>query len=226
MTVSRMSLICWIVFAVMCAAFLPLTLGLDSIHVLPDTFRLAVSIALVGVLWWGPFAYAMYLGMAVTLNGDRRLLGRGVRGTAVVLGAGATNTFVRKGGSAWQASRVYRYRLRVSIPGRSPYETDCAICAAGIREGSTVGVAVSRHNHRRVTIDVGQAGDHAPGTTTYTLPAGGMGITIDTRPAQVPGEPATNAERIAELTQLGRLHGQGVLTDAEFASEKARILGE
>jgi hypothetical protein len=85
---------------------------------------------------------------------------------------------------------------------------------------------VSRHNHRRVTIDVGQAGDQASGATTYTLPAGGMGITIDTRPAQVSGEPATNAERIAELTQLGRLHGQGVLTDAEFASEKARILGE
>jgi hypothetical protein len=229
MTVSRMSLICWIVFAMMCAAFLPLTLGLDSIHVLPDTFRLAASIALVGVLWWGPFAYAMYLGMAVTLNGDRRLLRRGVRGTAVVLGARATNTFVQKGGGPWQASRVYKYRLRVSIPGRSPYETDCAICAAGIREGSTVGVAVSRHNHRRVTIDVGQGGGHAPrdtGVTTYTLPAGGMGITIDTRPARESGEPPTNAERIAELTQLGRLHDQEVLTDAEFAAEKARILGE
>jgi hypothetical protein len=229
MTVSRMSLICWIVFAVMCATFLPLTLGLDSIHTLPDTFRLAVSIALVVILWGGPFAYAMYLGMAVTLNGDRRLLRRGVHGTAVVLGARATNTFVRKGGSAWQASRVYKYRLRVSIPGRSPYETDCAICAAGIREGSTVGVAASRHNHRRVTIDVGQAGDHAPrdtGVTTYTLPPGGMGITIDTRPARKPGEAPTSAERIAELTQLGHLHDQGVLTDAEFASEKARILGE
>ena len=227
MTVSRMSLLCWIVFTMMCAAFLPLTLGLDSIHVLPGTFRLAASIALVGVLWWGPFAYAMYLGMAVTLNGDRRLLRRGLRGTAVVLGARATNTFVQKGGPAWQASRVYRYRLRVSVPGRSTYETDCAICAAGIREGSTVGVAVSRHNHRRVTIDVGQAGDHAPhdtGVTTYTLPAGGMGITIDTRPARE--EPPTNAERIDELTQLGRLHDQGVLTDDEFAEEKARILGQ
>jgi Short C-terminal domain len=234
MTVSRMSLICWIVFAVMCAAFLPLTLGLDSVHVLPGTIRLAVSIALVGVLWWGPFAYAMYLGMAVTLNGDRRLLRRGVRGTAVVLGARATNTFVQKGGGPWQASRVYRYRLRVTIPGRSPYETDCAICAAGIREGSTVGVAASPSNHRRVTIDVGQAGDPEPrdtaprdtGVTTYTLPSGGMGITIDTRSAREPADSLPNAERIAELTQLGRLHDQGVLTDAEFASEKARILGE
>jgi hypothetical protein len=53
--------------------------------VLPDTFRLAASIALVGILWRGPFAYAMYLGMTVTLNDDRRLLRRGVRGTAVVL---------------------------------------------------------------------------------------------------------------------------------------------
>jgi hypothetical protein len=46
------------------------------------------------------------------------------------------------------------------------------------------------------------------------------------RPAWESGEPPTNAERIAELTQLGRLHDQGVLTDTEFAAEKARVLGE
>ncbi|MFT6289540.1 MAG: hypothetical protein ACJAR2_000125 [Ilumatobacter sp.] len=30
---------------------------------------------------------------------------------------------------------------------------------------------------------------------------------------------------IAQLTQLGQLHEQGVLTDAEFAGQKAKILG-
>ncbi len=39
--------------------------------------------------------------------------------------------------------------------------------------------------------------------------------------------PAAPAEpdRIAELRQLGDLHAQGVLTDEEFAAEKAKILG-
>jgi hypothetical protein len=31
---------------------------------------------------------------------------------------------------------------------------------------------------------------------------------------------------MAALAQLGQLHRQGVLTDAEFAAEKARILAE
>jgi hypothetical protein len=31
-------------------------------------------ILVVGGLWWGPFAYAMYLSLAVIRNGDRRLL--------------------------------------------------------------------------------------------------------------------------------------------------------
>jgi hypothetical protein len=32
------------------------------------------------------------------------------------------------------------------------------LCASGIRPGAVVEVAVSRHNRRRVTIDVGQGG--------------------------------------------------------------------
>ena len=40
-------------------------------------------------------------------------------------------------------------------------------------------------------------------------------------PAQVP---AAAPDRITQLTQLGELHAQGVLSDEEFASEKAKIL--
>jgi len=41
------------------------------------------------------------------------------------------------------------------------------------------------------------------------------------------GQPAHGeAERLSLLTQLGQLHKQGVLTDAEFAQQKAQILGE
>ena len=38
-----------------------------------------------------------------------------------------------------------------------------------------------------------------------------------------PPEPAPDP--IEQLKQLGELHAQGVLTDAEFAAQKAKILG-
>jgi hypothetical protein len=37
--------------------------------------------------------------------------------------------------------------------------------------------------------------------------------------------PAPAADPIAQLKQLGELRDQGVLTEAEFAAEKAKILG-
>jgi hypothetical protein len=115
-------------------------------------------LAVVIAVWWGPFAYAMYLSMAVIRNGDRRTLRRGVRGTAEVLAAKATNTVVQEGEFAWEAPRVYKYRLRVTLPGQVPYETTCSICASGIRPGAVVEVAAARHNRKRVAIDVGQDG--------------------------------------------------------------------
>jgi hypothetical protein len=39
-----------------------------------------------------------------------------------------------------------------------------------------------------------------------------------------PPAPPRSEDRIAQLTELGKLRETGVLTDAEFASEKARIL--
>jgi hypothetical protein len=44
-------------------------------------------------------------------------------------------------------------------------------------------------------------------------------------PPSAPGSAApANDELLAQLTQLGDLHGQGVLTDAEFAAAKAKLL--
>jgi len=41
-------------------------------------------------------------------------------------------------------------------------------------------------------------------------------------PAAAPAPAAP--DRISQLTQLGQLHSQGILTDDEFAAEKAKIL--
>jgi hypothetical protein len=46
-------------------------------------------------------------------------------------------------------------------------------------------------------------------------------------PQQAAPPPAapSEADKFAELEKLGKLHEQGILTDAEFAAEKAKILG-
>src|SRR3954447_14215854 len=44
-------------------------------------------------------------------------------------------------------------------------------------------------------------------------------------PQAAPPPPAPNDPRIEQLQQLAELKGQGVLTDEEFAAEKARVLG-
>jgi Short C-terminal domain len=58
----------------------------------------------------------------------------------------------------------------------------------------------------------------------------GQQSTVDAAPppAAAPAAPqptGTSSDDIARLKQLGELHQQGVLTDDEFAREKARILG-
>jgi hypothetical protein len=44
-------------------------------------------------------------------------------------------------------------------------------------------------------------------------------------PPPPPAPGGMSQEKINELTQLGQLHDSGVLTDEEFAAQKAKILG-
>jgi hypothetical protein len=43
-------------------------------------------------------------------------------------------------------------------------------------------------------------------------------------PAPAPAAPAQD-DSIAKLKELGELHAQGILTDEEFAAQKAKLLG-
>ena len=231
MTVGKISVACWVFFGIMSAAFLPLGFGVVlALHALPVAARLVAAFLVVGALWWGPFGYAMYLALAVMRNGDRRLLKRGIHGTAVVLSAKRTRTVIQEGEFAWEAPRVWKYRLRVTIPGRAPYETDCSICIPNLTEGTVVNVAAAPHNHRRVTIDVGQDvkdGPRVPRSVpgqAPAVPAGVAAFTTSWNPAA--SQTASDAQRIGLLTQLGQLHRQGTLTDSEFAAQKAQLLGE
>ncbi len=225
MTAGKISIVCWTIFVVMSAAFLPVGAAILAIGGLPHGARIVLAAVVVIGLWWGPFCYAMYLSQVVVRKGDPRLLKRGIRGTAEVLSRKATNEVIQQGEFAWEAPRVYKYRLRVSIPGKAPYETDARICTSGYSEGSTVTVAVAPHNHKRVTIDPGQsghaiqrsgAGHRVTATATYT-------DMDDSRAGGASASPA--AAHFGELEKLGQLHSQGILTDEEFAAEKARLLG-
>lgn len=231
MTLGKLTTACWIVFGVMCIGFLPLAAGVYSIPGLPGSVRAVLVVVVVLVVWWGPFVYGMYLAQAGMGSGDRRLLKRGVHGTALVLKASMTNTSLGGTSSGWGGRFVYRYHLRVSLPGREPYETYCMIAYSGIKEGQTVQVAASPHNRKRVTIDVGQ------GTGKLgSAPPRPVRQVEDDVPRRYqsdgarhhhpkPANPETST-RIQQLAALGKLHREGVLTDAEFAAEKARILNE
>ena len=48
---------------------------------------------------------------------------------------------------------------------------------------------------------------------------------VQAAPAPPPPPPAAAPDPVAQLTQLAQLHAQGILTDEEFAAQKAKIIG-
>ena len=44
-------------------------------------------------------------------------------------------------------------------------------------------------------------------------------------PAPAPAEGGMSSDEMEQLKQLAQLHEQGVLTDEEFAAQKAKVLG-
>jgi hypothetical protein len=108
------------------------------------------------VVSWLSFFYAMYVFYFDVTRGDTHLQKQGIRGTAVVLSAKQANTIAQTGQFRFQAPFIWKYRLRVTVPGKAPNEATCGIARDDIREGSTVGVSVSRFNRRSVAIHANQ----------------------------------------------------------------------
>ena len=81
---------------------------------------------------------------------------------------------------------------------------------------SAVAGGVSRRQTRK--FNEGQREDAVAQQSAYDQ---GLADSQAAAPAPVAAAP----DPIAQLTQLGQLHEQGVLTDAEFAVQKAKILG-
>lgn len=195
MPIGRMMLWSWILFIVFLLAAMSVGPALGS--------PLEIPVAIVFVLACiASFVYGMYLSMRVIRSGDPRLLTRGIRGTAVILAAKETNTQIQEGEFAWQAPFVWKYHLRISLPGRDPYETDCSICSANMHVGDTVNVAVAPHNHKRVTIDVGQG-------------------QVKQRRHAARDQQASQESALRDLVVRRE---RGELTDGEFETQKQQLL--
>ncbi len=78
--------------------------------------------------------------------------------------------------------------------------------------------AVSNHVSRRQGNRWAQQDQSA-----YEQPAPQQPVYVQQAPAPAPA-PAEN-DTLDQLTRLGELHANGVLTDEEFAAQKAKILG-
>ena len=105
-----------------------------------------------------------------------------------------------------------------------------------LKTAATVAVASSVHGrvqrrqqNRWAAQDQGQAGQPAPAPPAqYAAPAPtpqayAEPVPLPQAPA-TPAQPADMSDRLAQLKQLGELLSAGVLTQAEFEQQKARIL--
>jgi hypothetical protein len=177
----------------------------------------------------------MYLSTVVIRGGDKRLARNGVPGTAVVLSAEQTNTVVQEGEFAWNAPYVWKYGLEVTVPGWQPYRTMLYICAS-LTAGETIPVRVARFNHKRVTIDpvaynqqYGERVRQAPSASSRGSDEIDATLAdIQAMTARLSDTQATAAgpDVADELTKLATLRNQGILTDAEFATQKAKLLAK
>jgi Short C-terminal domain len=188
------------------------------------------------------FLYAMYVFYFDVTRGDKHLQKRGIQGTAVVLSAKQTHSLAQTGQFDFQAPFIWKYRLRVTIPGKDPYEANCGVARSGIDEGSTVRVAVSRFSKRSVTIladqETRRADARASGIAVTNFGGDSSGreqkliAALQAAQAGTSSQPFATAPAAADsgisavdaLAKLSELHQSGALTDAEFATEKGRIL--
>jgi hypothetical protein len=219
----QMSIWCWVVFVA------------GMILMLPAMAFGMAGLVVEQVVTWLAFGYGMYLSMAVIRGGDKRLARNGIPGQALVLSARETNTVVQAGEFDWQAPFVWKYGLQVAVPGWQPYTTTLYICAS-LDVGETIPVRVARFNPKRVTIDRdaynaqyerrrASAPDGISREFVDELTRAGDGPRFAAASSR-PTRPATVPAVADELAKLATLRDRGILTDAEFAERKAKLLAE
>src|SRR5262249_35660016 len=88
--------------------------------------------------------------------------------------------------------------------------------------GDLLSVTFDREHHDRIEIDwsaVPTSGEVA------AQHAAELAAQLNAAPQAPPAQPAVSDASIDELERLAKLHSEGALTDEEFASLKAKLLG-
>jgi hypothetical protein len=142
------------------------------------------------------------------------LLAEGIAGQGVIVGMGTPAR-----GASWFNLDI---DLEVHVPGKAAYRVDnqyMVPSTATLGQGVTLPIKVDPNDPAKIAIDWDSAGS-AP-ARGQVRPVGNSGFTAPQPPPAASG----GGDSVADLERLAKLHKSGALTDAEFAQEKAKILG-
>jgi membrane protease subunit (stomatin/prohibitin family) len=140
----------------------------------------------------------------------QQLNATGVAGTAKLLAVADT-------GATLNQHPVCELQLEVTVPGHAPYTTAVRqpvprMQAPMLQPGATMAVKVDPEDPTAVVMDWNAQAGYAASMAQSAAASAAA--------AQAPQDPASRLERLAALKE------KGLLTDAEFEAQKAKILGE
>ena len=150
-------------------------------------------------------------------SGEReRVLAEGISGQGVVVSHGTPAR-----GAQWFNRDI---ELEVHVSGRQPYRVNndyLVPSAATIGAGVTLPIKVDPSDPAKIAIDWQSAGQ-APARGEVRPVGGGR---FSPAPAASAAPASSGGDSVAELERLAKLRDSGALTDAEFETQKAKILG-
>jgi hypothetical protein len=162
--------------------------------------------------------------MLAEINGDsgdrERIMQSGIDAQGVILGHGALER-----GAQWFNLNI---DLEVHAPGKAPYRVNkmyMVPASAQIGQGVTLPIKVDPNDQAGIAIDWDRAAQ--PPAEGVVRPAGEGAVTPSAAAAAppAPGAAPAGGDSVAQLEKLAKLRDSGALTEAEFAQQKAKILG-
>lgn len=120
--------------------------------------------------------------------------------------------------------------LEVTAPGRAPYPLDLVFNAARMRAalmpGHVVPVKIDQADPNLVAIEWEKIGPSSMPNFDAAMQSAGFpsGTPAAARSTPAAGASPGGGDKLDRLAKLGELREKGVLTDAEFETQKAKIL--
>jgi hypothetical protein len=150
------------------------------------------------------------------MGGDRqRILAEGIDGQGVIVAHG-----VPARGASWFNCDI---DMEVHVSGRQAYRVNnqyMVPASATLGPGVTLPIKVDPNDPAKIAIDWDRAAK--PAAPGEIRPVGDSGFSPAPAPAATAGSGGTDT--VAELERLAKLRDSGALTDAEFETQKAKML--